>query len=80
MTSDAELLARIEAGEDEIKGGPYSGAPLRALRAAVANRRAAEEAVEAAVIAAKESGASWAVIGSAVGASRQAVAKRYATH
>ena len=78
MTNDEDLLARIEADEDEIKGGPYSAAPLRALRAAAANRRAAEEAVTAAVEAAKDSGVSWAAIGSAIGVSRQAAAKRYA--
>lgn len=77
MTSDAEILARIEADADEIKGGPYFAAPLRALRAAAANRRAAEDAVAAAVTAAKEAGASWAAIGSAIGVSRQAAVKRY---
>lgn len=77
MTTDEAILARIAADEDEIKGGPYSAAPLRALRAAAANRRAAEEAVAAAVAAAKESGASWGAIGSAIGVSRQAAAKRY---
>lgn len=77
MTTDAELLARIEADADQIKGGPYSAAPIRALRAAVASRRAAEDAVATAVVAAKESGATWETIGSAMGVSRQAVVKRY---
>ncbi len=78
MVTDDELLARIEADDDEIKGGPYSAAPMRALRAAAANRRAADEAVTAAVALAKESGASWSAIGSAMGVSRQAAAKKYA--
>ena len=78
MTSDAELLARIEADADEIKGGPYLAAPMRALRAAAANRQAAEEAVATAVEAAKVSGATWAAIGSALGVTRQADQKRYA--
>lgn len=79
MTTDAELLARIEADADEIKSGPHSAAPMRALLAAADNRRAAEEAVSAAVAVAKESGVSWATIGSALGVSRQAAQKRYAT-
>ncbi len=78
MATDEEILARIEADEDRIKSGPYSGAPIRALRAAVANRRAADEALTAAVKAARASGASWASVGSALGVSRQAAAKRYA--
>lgn len=77
MTSDAELLARIEADADEIEGGPFSAAPMRALRAAAAHRQAAEDAVTAAVEAARESGASWAAIGSALGVTRQAAQKRY---
>lgn len=78
MTSDAELLARIEADADEIKGGPYDAACMRALYAAAANRRAAEDAVTAAVAAARESGVSWAAVGSVLGVSRQAAQKRYA--
>lgn len=78
MTSDAELLARIEANADEIKGGPYPADPMRALRAAVANRASAENALTNAVKAARDSGASWAAIGSALGVSRQAAQKHYA--
>lgn len=76
-TSDAELLARIEADTDEPTGPAIGGDTLRALAAAGRARANAEETITDAVAQARSEGLSWAVIGAVLGVSRQGALKRY---
>lgn len=77
IRSDADLLAEIEADQDEPIGAAIDGAPLRDIAAAVARRNAAESDIAAAVARARAAGMSWAVIGAGLGVSRQAALKRF---
>lgn len=78
--SDAEVDALVAAFDDAVDQGrvrPVDGAVFRELRAAAAGRRAAEERLEAAVIAAKAAGLSWGTIGAQLGVTRQGARQRY---
>ncbi|MFT4189884.1 MAG: hypothetical protein QM621_15075 [Aeromicrobium sp.] len=76
-THDADLLDRIEADADEPTGPAIDAAPLRAIADAVRARAASEASIRSGVEKAREAGLSWAVIGAALGVSRQAALKRY---
>lgn len=78
--SDADVEALVAGFDEAVEDGrvqPVDGAVLRELRAAAAARRAAEERVEAAVIAAKQAGLSWGVIGAQLGVTRQGARQRF---
>lgn len=78
--SDADVEALVADFDEAVERGrvqPVDGAVLRELRAASAARRAAEERVEAAVIAAKQAGLSWGVIGAQLGVTRQGARQRF---
>lgn len=78
--SDADVEALVAGFDEAVEDGrvqPVDGALLRELRAAAAARRAAEERVEAAVIAAKHAGLSWGVIGAQIGVTRQGARQRF---
>jgi len=78
--SDADVEALVADFDEAVEDGrvqPVDGAVLRELRAAAAARRAAEERVEAAVIAAKQAGLSWGVIGAQLGVTRQGARQRF---
>lgn len=78
--SDADVEALVAGFDEAVEDGrvqPVDGAVLRELRAAAAARRAAEERVEAAVIAAKQAGLSWGVIGAQIGVTRQGARQRF---
>lgn len=55
-------------------------AGFRAIRAAMAQVEAAEQALAEAVRQARSAGDSWAVIGAALGSSRQAAHERFGKH
>ncbi|MFT4299364.1 MAG: hypothetical protein QM597_07015 [Aeromicrobium sp.] len=76
-TRDTDLLDRIEADADEPTGPAIDAAPLRAIAEAMHARDTAEEDIRSGVEKAREAGLSWAVIGAALGVSRQAALKRY---
>lgn len=78
--SDADVEALVADFDEAVEDGrvqPVDRAVLRELRAAAAARRAAEERVEAAVIAAKQAGLSWGVIGAQLGVTRQGARQRF---
>jgi len=78
--SDADVDAIVAAFDDAVEQGrvrPVDGAVFRELRAAAAGRRAAEERLEASVIAAKAAGLSWSTIGAQLGVTRQGARQRY---
>lgn len=71
------MLDEIMAGE-AAPADVYSGDALRALAAAVESRARADSAVLTAVLAAREDGATWQMIGDILGMTKQGAAKRYA--
>lgn len=80
MRTDDELLDEIENannGEGPDPIASYSGEGLQAILAAVKARRDAQAAIDAAVAQARDEGATWTIIGSMLGISKQAAAKRY---
>jgi uncharacterized protein YegP (UPF0339 family) len=74
--NDQEALRRLETLDPEIDG-VRDGAPIRALSEAVDRRNADEREIEALVIEARRSGATWIEIGLALGVSPQAARQRY---
>ena len=78
--SDADVDAIVASVDEAVAQGRYTrvdGAVFREVRAAAAGRRAAEERLEAAVVAAKNSGLSWGTIGAQLGVTRQGARQRY---
>ena len=71
------IVAGFDRAVEQGRVRPVSGAVLRELRAAAAERRAAEDRLEAAVVAAKQAGLSWGVIGSQLGVTRQGARQRF---
>jgi len=69
-------MRKIEDMLDEIENA-NKGAGLKAITDGVGRRDQAEDAIEAAVTQARHDGASWTMIGSALGISRQGALKRY---
>lgn len=68
-------------GLDTISPATHPGrdaAGFRAIRAAAKNVETAEQDLRDAVRAAREAGDSWAIIGTALGISRQAAQQRFA--
>ncbi|NHN56235.1 hypothetical protein G9U51_10660 [Calidifontibacter sp. DB0510] len=75
--SDADFLAEVERDEDKPLGPAIDGAPIRAITAAVDRRQRVETEIAEHVAAARAAGFSWAVIGEALGVTRQGALKRY---
>ena len=69
----ADADAALERGDVEV----VNSVVLRELRAASALRRDAEQRVEAAVLSAREAGASWGLIGAQLGVTRQGARQRF---
>lgn len=78
--TDADVEAIVAEFDQAVVDGrvrAVDGVVFRELRAAAAGRRAAEERLEAAVVAAKSSGLSWGAIGAQLGVTRQGARQRY---
>ena len=78
--TDADVDAIVAAFDEAVDQGrlrPVDGVMFRELRAAAAGRRAADERLEAAVVAAKAAGLSWGTIGAQLGVTRQGARQRY---
>lgn len=73
-----ELAARFE-GFDPTEGTELDPAMWRGLLDAAAARASSEAGLANAVIAARNAGFSWALIGQAVGTTGQAAQQRYGT-
>ena len=71
------IVADFDRAVEQGRVRPVDGAVFQELRAAAAARRAAQERVDAAVIAAKRSGLSWGTIGAQLGITRQGARQRY---
>lgn len=80
MRTEAEILDELENanhGEGPDPIASFDGEALQAILAAVRDRNAAQERIDAAVAQARAEGASWTVIGAMLGVTRQAALKRY---
>ena len=78
--TDADVDAIVADFDQAVERGrvrPVNATVLRELRAAAVERRAAEERLEAAVVAAKQAGMSWGVIGSQLGVTRHGARQRF---
>jgi len=80
MRNLEDMIDEIEnsnqgAGPDPV--ATVDGTSLRAITDAVSTRSHAEETLTAAVAQARRDGASWAMIGAALGTTKQAAHKRY---
>ena len=71
------LVERLDAAVDRGGARVVGGDVLVELRAAAAGRRAAEERLEAAVLAGRAAGLSWGVIGAQLGVTRQGARQRF---
>ncbi|MDR1186203.1 MAG: hypothetical protein LBK95_01900 [Bifidobacteriaceae bacterium] len=81
MNRDDEPVLWLETangGEGPTPAATVERAEVDALVAAVASRDAAQQVVDPSVARARKMGTSWAVIGNALGVSRQAAHERYA--
>lgn len=77
---DADVDAIVTAFDEAVDQGrvrPADAVVFREMRAAAAGRRAAEERLEASVIAAKQAGLSWGIIGAQLGVTRQGARQRF---
>ncbi|HAN71997.1 MAG TPA: hypothetical protein DCQ36_10495 [Actinobacteria bacterium] len=72
-TKDATGLDSLSPATNPAR----DAASFRAIRAAMRDVEAADDALRAAVRAAREAGDSWTVIGAALGTSRQAAHERF---
>ena len=61
------IVASFDSAVDQGRVRPVDGVVFHELRAAAAGRRAAEERLRAAVVAAKTAGLSWGTIGAQLG-------------
>ncbi len=75
--SDDETKAMVDEFDDGADYVVTSGDALAELRAAVAAQREAESRIEAAALQAHREGASWGVIGSQLGMTRQGARQRF---
>lgn len=78
--TDADVDAIVADFDGLVAKGrvrPVDRAVFQELRGAAAARRAAEERVETAVVAAKRAGLSWGAIGAQLGVTRQGARQRY---
>jgi len=78
--TDTDVDAIVAAFDEAVDQGRVSqvdGVVFRELRAAAAGRRAAEERLESAVVAAKGAGLSWGTIGAQLGVTRQGARQRF---
>ncbi|MFK7917732.1 MAG: hypothetical protein AB8G14_06615 [Ilumatobacter sp.] len=71
------IVAAFDEAVDQGRVRQVDGVVFRELRAAASGRRAAEERLEAAVVAAKEAGLSWGAIGAQLGVTRQGARQRF---
>ena len=81
MTEDEELATWIETannGQGPTPAGSIDREIFDALTEAVENRDSQQRQIDLLVSQAREQGASWALIGSALGTSRQSAHQRYA--
>jgi len=65
------IVASFDSAVDQGRVRPVDGVVFRELRAAAAGRRAAEERLRAADVAAKTAGLSWGTIGGQLGVTQQ---------
>jgi len=72
-----DIVAPFDDAVDQRRVRPVDGVVFRELRAAAAGRRAAEERLEAAIVATKTAGLSWGTIGAQLGVTRQGARQRY---
>ena len=82
MTDDEQLLDWIENannGEGPVPNASIEREDMDALIAAIKERDEAEKHLAAAVAAAHSEGKSWAVIGAALGMTRQGAHTKYAS-
>lgn len=80
MRSNDDMLDEIEnanQGEGPDPIATYTGEALRDLAAAIDARNAADSAIVAAVLQARDEGASWQAIGDILGLTRQGARKHY---
>jgi len=80
MMNIEDMLDEIENANQGAGPDPHTtidGAGLKAITDAISQRDQAQGAIEAAVTQARLDGASWTIIGSALGISRQGALKRY---
>lgn len=77
MRTNDEMLAEL-MDDATAPVAVYRGSALRDLAAAVESRTRADSAVLAAVLAAREDGATWQMIGDILGMTKQGAAKRFA--
>lgn len=74
--ADAALARRLESGNYRVTA-VLEGELLSDMRAAVAERTAAEHRISDLVGRARDAGASWAMIGTVLGVTGEAVRQRY---
>jgi hypothetical protein len=77
---DAEVERIVADADAALERGDVlvvEAVVLRELRAAAALRRDAEQRVEAAVLSARQAGASWGLIGAQLGVTRQGARQRF---
>lgn len=74
---EAERTAAVTAAQAAPPGPVTVADPVLRLERAVQRSAQAQRAVEAAVLDARNSGASWGAIGAALGVTRQAARQRY---
>lgn len=78
--TEEQMLEEIERA-DEGRGldpiATFEGPALAAIMSALRDRNEAQARIDAAVMQARDEGASWAAIGAVLGVSRQAALKRY---
>jgi len=80
MRTTEDMLHEIETannGRGPIPLASYTGAALNELMDAVEAREDAEDRINAAVARARDEGATWAMIGQALGVTRQGALQRY---
>ena len=79
MRTDEELLEEIENSNNGEGPDPMAtaGPDLAALAVAIIEARAADENLDRAVSAARQSGHSWQTIGDLLGMTRQGAFKRF---
>ena len=80
MRTNEDMLYEIEHannGEGPTPLATYTGTALNEIMDAVEAREDAEDRISRAVDRAREEGATWAMIGQALGVTRQGALKRY---
>lgn len=80
MRNEAEMLDELENANHGQRLDPiasFDGEALQTILAAVRDRNAAQDRIDAAVAQARSQGASWTLIGAMLGVTRQAALKRY---